>query len=252
MKYYIRSILVGVVSVFLLLTNGAELKTFAQEEIAQKRTGQIEKHNDVETLIEAGRFREAEKMCRTRISSNSADYVVLTQLGRIYLEEQKYKKAIKFFKKAINIAPDYPMAHFFLGKAYVFERNPEKGLLELDIFEEKMELLPEMDEDTTDFYVGTLQYICYILSTVKRYDEVIERSKEIVKLRPNDQRAHYNLAVCYYKYLHSRSRAYGELQKVIEIDSYTHMADRARYFIDYMRKNSDSRIIGDFSFVYEE
>jgi|GEM_PF-1193242 len=265
MKNNVRNILIAAVGVFLLSTNIAGLKTFAEEKIAREGTGQsgrkttVEnnfnnagKYNDVEELIGEERFREAGETCRKRISSNPADYVVLTQLGRIYLEEQKYKKAIKFFKKAINIAPDYPMAHFFMGKAYVFERKPEKGLVELEVFEEKMDLLSEINEDTMDFYVEALQYTCYIFSTVKRYDEVIEKSKKIVKLRPNNQKAHYNLAVCYYKYGYSRSRAYNELQKVIEIDPVSRMGDMAKYFIDYMRRNSDSRIIGDFSFIYEK
>jgi len=30
------------------------------------------------------------------------------------------------------------------------------------------------------------------------------------------------------------------------------MADMARYYIDYMRRNPDARIIGDFTFIYEE
>ncbi|MBL7072622.1 MAG: tetratricopeptide repeat protein [Candidatus Omnitrophica bacterium] len=265
MKNRIKNILIAVIGVFLLLINEAGVKTFALGESAQKKTGQVEremtvednflnaeKYDDVEDLIEAERFREAGEVCRKRISSNPADYVALTQLGRIYLEEQKYKKAIKFFKRAIKIAPDYPMARFCLGKAYVLKKEPEKGLLELDIFEEKMDLLSKMDEDTVDFYVETLQYMCYIFSTVKRYDEVIERSKKIAKLRPNDQRAHYNLAVCYYNYRHNRSRAYNELQKVIGIDPDTRIAAKAEYFIDYMRRNPDSRIIGDFSFIDEE
>ena len=81
---------------------------------------------------------------------------------------------------------------------------------------------------------------------------IARECERIIELKSNDQTAHYNLAICYYNYYHNRPGAYKELQKVIEIDYATSIAERAKFFIDYIRRNPDSRVIPDFSFILEE
>lgn len=210
------------------------------------------KYGDISELIAKEHFIKAEEICKKRISLNSGDYAAITQLGQIYWRQEKRKAAIKLFRKVIKIVPDYPTAHFFLGKAYLFERKPEKGLREFNIFREKMDVLPEMDESTVDFYADALHEISYLHITLKQYREAKKIYKKIIKLKPDDPRTHFNLAACYYRYYHNRSRAYTELQKVIELDSPSRLADRAKLFIDFMRRNPDSRIIEDFSFLDED
>jgi len=74
----------------------------------------------------------------------------------------------------------------------------------------------------------------------------------ITELDPNDAKARYNLAVYYYNYEHNRVRAFRELKKVILLEPKSRMAAKAEFFIDYLRRNPDSRIIGDFSFMDED
>ncbi|MEA3489235.1 MAG: tetratricopeptide repeat protein [Candidatus Omnitrophota bacterium] len=210
------------------------------------------RYKDISEMVKQERYAEAEEICRKRISLNHSDYAAITQLGQIYWEKGQRRAAIRLFRKVTRFAPDYPPAHLYLGKAYFFERKPEKGFAEFDIFKEKMELLPGMDEDTTDFYVLALEYISYRYFGQKRYEDAMAECKKIIEFKPDDQRARYNLAVCYYVYRHNRSRAYTELKKVIEIDSHTRMADMARFYIDYMRRNPDARVIGDFTFLEED
>ncbi len=210
------------------------------------------KYKDIDELIEDRNYDGAEALCKRRIALNPGDYVAIVQLGEIYWKRQSRKKAIKLFRKVVRAAPDYPIAHFFLGRAYVFEGKPEKGTAEFDIFKEKMELLPKTDDDTTDFYVSALHYISYMYSTLKQYDKAMIESKKIIDLKPDDQQARYNLAVCYYIHYRNRSRAYSELQRIIEIDPNTYMAGKAEFFIDYMRQNPDPRFIEDFTFIYEK
>ena len=210
------------------------------------------KYKDISDLMKAGRLNAAEEICRKRISLNPGDYAAITQLGEIYWKKDKKRAAIRLFRKVIRRAPDYPVAHFFLGKAYVFEHKPGKAINQFNIFKQTMEMLPAMDEDTVDFYVSALHYISYMYFTLKRYDEVITECRRIIKLKPDDQRAHYNLAVAYYLGYNEPSRAYRELQKVIAIDSSTYMADVAKYYTDYIRRNPDPRLMSDFTFIYEE
>ncbi len=240
-----------IIVTFAMLTAGMSYKSFCANTSPDKKVRKIEI-----AMLTDGNYEnaaeEAELICKKRISLDPSDYVAITQLGQLYWEKRKRKAAIKLCKKAIGIAPGYPAAHLFLGKAYFFEKKPEKGIEEFNAFKEKMDLLPEMDENTIDFYVSGLHQICYIYSTQKLYKEVLAECRKITGLRPDDQKAHYNMAVCYYVNYHNRSRAYNELQRVIKIDPHTRIADMAKYYIDYIRRNPDSRIIGDFGFLEEE
>ncbi len=210
------------------------------------------KYEDIAELINKGSYAEAEEICKKRISLNGADYAAITQLGEIYWQTGKRKNAIKLFRKVVNMAPEYPTAHLFLGKAYFFERKADKGFAEFAVFKEKMALLPEMDGDTADFYIGSMHYLSYIYSTLKRYDDVMSECRNILKIKPDDQQAHYNMAVCYYVYKHNLPKAYDSLRKVIEIGPDTRLGENAKVYIGYIRRNPDSRVIGDFTFYYEE
>ena len=210
------------------------------------------KYKDIDELIQKGNYLEAQTLCKERISLNPADYAAITQLGDIYWRRGNRRMATKLFRKVARLIPDYPIAHFFLGRAYIFEGNHKKGVSEFNIFKEKMETLPKMDEITTNAYVSYLSYIAYIYFTQKEYRKAEKVCKKIVQLNPDDQIAHYNLAVCYYQYHHNRQRAYNELQKVIAIDPSTKTSDMARFYTDYIRRNPDSRFVEDFSFMYED
>lgn len=220
------------------------------------RAGEIEKvklslprsYEDVSQLIQEGRFDEAEAVLRRRLSLNAGDYVAVLQLGQIRWEKGQRGDAVKFYQRAIRMAPDYPTAHLYLGKAYAFQKDMKKAVQEFNLFEEKMERLPPMDEETVDLYVSALHYISYIHSIAKEYTRVVKVSEKILKIRPDDQDAHYNLAIAYY-YLGKISRAYDELRKTVDIDPSSAAADLAEYCIEYIRSNPDPRLKKDFSFL---
>jgi len=210
------------------------------------------KYKDIDELFKSRRYEEAITLCKKRLSLNPLDYVALTQLGEVYWKEGKRPQAIKLFKRVIKLVPDYPIAHFMLGRAYVFGNKYKKATKEFSVFKKKMLLIPKMDDDTKEFYISTLHYIAYLYFSQKDYERAFKECNEIVKLDPEDENAHYNLAVCYYYYYRKRGAAYRELKKVMEISPNTHIASRAEFYIDYMRRNPDPRFIGDFTFIYEK
>jgi len=195
---------------------------------------------------------DEEKALKETLHVNPQDYIAATRLGEIYWEKGKRKEAIRLFRKAVKINPEYPPPYFFLGRAYFFEKKPQKGIERFRTFENKMDVLVSMDESLVDFYVSCLHKMNYMYLTAKRYKDLMMAYRKIVKLKPDDQRAHYNLAVCYYNYYHNRAFAYKELQKVIEIDTNRHLSNKADFFIDYMRKNPDARYTEDISFIEGE
>lgn len=208
-------------------------------------------YKDASRMIAGGEYDKAEAALRKRLSLNGGDYVAVLQLGQIRWEKGDRKEAMKFFAKSAKMAPDYPTAHLYLGKGYAFARDTKKAMAEFKVFKEKMDRLPPMDEDTVDFYVSALHYVSYLYSLSKDYKEVINENGKILKLKPNDQDAHYNLAMAYY-YSGKNARAYEELKKVIEIDPAAPAADMAKYCIDYIRSNQDPRIRKEFLFIGKE
>ncbi len=211
-----------------------------------------EKYAEASKLTKERRFQKAEKLCREIISRNPSDHVTYSQLGEIYWAQEKRKAAIKMFRKAIKINPDYPVPRFSLGKAYFFDRKIDKSVAEFNVFQKKMDKLFPKSDALVKFYIKKLHYICYMYSTLKRYDDAMRVCRKIIKLKSDDAKAHYNLAVCYYVYKHNRSAAYGELKKVMEMTPETRIGDMAKFYVDYMRRNADARILGDFSFLKEE
>ncbi len=209
------------------------------------------KYSDIDLLLKKKRYDDAEAICKKRLSLNPGDYVALTQLGEIYWHRDKRKDALKLFKKVVKLAPNFPTAHLFLGRAYFFAQKYDEAAGEFRLFKKKMKLLPDTDEATADFYISALHTISYYYSSQKRYDKMARECKEIIRLRPDDQVARYNLAVCYYKYYRKLRQAYSELKKVIKIDGEAHIAEEAKFFIDHMRKNPDPRFSSDISFMSE-
>ncbi|MBD3426723.1 MAG: tetratricopeptide repeat protein [Candidatus Omnitrophica bacterium] len=236
----------------LLRREGSKSSLKEADRIERIKKALPRRYQDIAELIRLGRYQEAEEVCRRRISLNPADYAAITQMGQIYWKRGQRRTAIKLFRKAIRIAPDYPTAHLYLGKAYFFERKMKKGIAQFDIFREKMELLPDTDEDTQDFYISALNYIAYMYATSKDYDGAMDQYTRILEIDPEHQDAHYNIALCYYAGEHNRSRAYSYLKKAIELDSDSATARRAKYFIDYIRRNPDPRVVADLTFIYEE
>jgi tetratricopeptide (TPR) repeat protein len=221
------------------------------QDLQRIRQAMPRKYADIDALLRMKRYGEAEAICKKKMSLNPGDYVAITQLGEIYWQQDKRRAAMKLFNRAIKLAPDFPTAHLFLGRGYFFTQKHKEAFKEFAIFKKKMRLLPDMDGETVDFYVSALHNISYYYSRLERYDKMAKECKKIIKLRPDDQIAHFNLAVCYYQHYRKLSHAYNELQRVIEIDYATRIADRAKFFIDYIRNNPDPRFSSDFSFIFD-
>lgn len=227
---------------------GKEEDALRAEAADKVRLALPKSYKDVSEMMKEGLYDDAEKALRKRLSLNGADPAAILQLGQIRWEKGERNEAATFFARAAKIAPDYPIAHFYLGKSYAFRNDIKSAMKEFALFKEKMERLPPMDDDTVDFYVSALQYIGYIYSTAKDYKSAVRENEKALKLRPGDQDARYNMAIAYY-YLGKVSRAYDELSKIIETDPSSDTADLARYCVDYIRSNPDPRLKKDFSFV---
>lgn len=176
------------------------------------------------------------------------DAARLTVLGSASLKEGDKKSAIKYLQKAVAAEPSYPDAHFYLGKAYYIAGDFDGAAEEFDRFTDLVKQL-SLEENNKAQYIGMLHDISQICFSIKKYDEFYRALNEILRSSPKDQAAMYNLGIYYYVYDRNRPKAYGYFKKAIEIDPATPSAAKARYAIEFMRTNPDSRVEPDFSFL---
>ena len=137
------------------------------------------------------------------------------------------------------------------GKSYYSNQKFDEAVSEFDRYMKHMRPLTTTDTNRA-IYIRDLHEISQICFGIKRYDEVRKVLDEILSLSPHDQSAIYNLGIYYYKYEHSRQKAYKSFSKAAEIDPSSYTASKARYAIEFMRANPDSRIEPDLSFIDKE
>lgn len=211
-----------------------------------------ETYKDISQLMKEEKFDDAELILKKRLSLNSADYVAMTALGDIYVERGERKNAGRLYKNAVDIAPDYPVAHLMLGRLNFLSRDYENAIRELILFKEKMRLLPKLDQEIKKMYVNDLYYLSHVYFTLKRYEDARLELEEVLRIEPKEQDAYYDLGVYYYVYEHSRSKAYNSFRKAMELDSSSETAKSAQYAIEFIRTNPDARFAPDFSFIDKE
>lgn len=205
-------------------------------------------YTDIAEFMKNGDHDKAEELLRKRISMNPGDYVAITELGSVYEEKGDRKTAIKLYKNAIRVAPDYPVSHLFLGRLYYLMRKYDDAIKELKLFKEKMDKLPSMDKDTKEMYINSLYYLAEVYYALKEFNYYRIEIEEILLLDPKQQDAHYAMGIYYYLYEHSRSRAYSSFKRVIAIDPESPAAKNAEGVIDFMRNNPDPRFSPELSF----
>ena len=216
------------------------------KEVMNKRPGN---YTAVDRLIAERKNEEAEKELKKYIFLNPADSVAMAKLGTVYEKQDDRNKARRLYQAAIDINPDYPAAHLFLGRLFFLTRDYDKAVAEFKLFKRKTKLSLPMNEIAKGRYINDLYYISHAYFTLKMYEEMRQELEEIISLDPKAQDAYYNLGFYYYIDEHNRSRAYNLFQKAIELNPASETADAARYAIEFIRSNPDSRVEPDFSFI---
>lgn len=196
--------------------------------------------------------QDDEKSLRKIIANNPDDYIAITKLGVICQEKVKKKEAITLFRRAVSINPDYPPPHLFLGRLYFLMQRYNDAVNELDAFRQKSKLAGEMDAQSKSGYIANLHYAGDIYFTLRQYGKAKEAIDEALRLDPSNQMALYNLGVYYYACEHSRSGAYSSFTRAIAVDGSSDIAKKARFAVDFIRENPDSRIAPNISFLNDD
>ena len=106
--------------------------------------------------------------------------------GKYYFNKNDFNNAIYYFKKAIEIKPDFAEAYHNLGVAFYYNGNTNEALNFL-----KKAL--EVKED----YAKAHYSIALIYYETRDFDNAIFHLSNVIQLEPNNANAHFDLAVAY-------------------------------------------------------
>ncbi|MFQ6091980.1 MAG: tetratricopeptide repeat protein [bacterium] len=108
--------------------------------------------------------------------------------GDRYFEQGLYTEAIEEYKKAIEIKPDWAVAHNNLGLAYA---KSDRGDLALQEYHEAIKIDPNLAE--AHYNLASVYY------DRRSYAQAIGAYKRALKIDPLMAEAHYNLGAAYYE-----------------------------------------------------
>lgn len=189
---------------------------------------------------------------RGPLNGDKKDYHKMVELGLVCQDKGEKSAALKFYKNAIKLDPERPQAHFLLGRLYFMMQKGDEAVGEFNIFMEKMNGLRQPKDMDNETYIKCLHNISDICNDLKKYDEMRSAINNIIALDPKDQSAYYNLGVYYYNGEHNRPKAYQNFKKAADLGPGTSTGKSAKYAIEFMRNNPDSRVAPDLSFIDQE
>lgn len=178
------------------------------------------------------------------------DYGGMVKFGIALQERGEKAKALQVFKDATKAYPGYPQTHFLLGKTYFTMQKESEATEEFMSFMDNMKDASQaMDVNA---YIGYLNAIANMCDDMKQYGVMKRSIEKVLALDPKDQSAYYNLGVYYYQAERNRPEAYRNFKKSADLDVNTRIGKKAKYAIEFMRNNPDSRVEPDLSFIDQE
>jgi len=159
-------------------------------------------------LIKNMKYDEALPLLELMAEEQQDNAEVYYLIGCCHSGMQRYKKAIKAYKKAIRIKPDYPAALNNLGASYSALKRYSKAVKAY-----KQAILYDPGEEV---YHASLaeDYI-----ELGRYEEAIESFKKAVSLKPEMTRWHLDLGLVYLC-IGDKSSALKQCEVLKELDPY--------------------------------
>lgn len=200
--------------------------------------------DEIKKLMDSRQYENVLSICRKRIAMNPSDTTAITYMGTALEELGQWQKAEALYKTAIKRNRDYPPPHFYLAKIYLMRhKNADKAIAEMGVFKETLEELLEIDRQAKEALIAAQHTLVYIYHEILRdYKTAVRESQYLLELAPEDQEAHYNLALS-YAYLNKKSMAYDEFRKVIDINPDTKIARFAKNAIESLARYPNMRTL---------
>ena len=201
-------------------------------------------------------FKNNESVWTDVLQKDSKNQYANNSLGFYYSNNNQPDKALMHYKRAIELAPEYYLAHSNIGKVYVEKKEYNLALKHVNealrlnpsykrgyrnraalnlILKDHKALIKDLNyliaKDPTDVILLTQRYKSYF--ELKKYNKAIQDASKVITLNPNDHNAYYMVGHSNYmlkKY--SLSEAYLTKAIVInkDIGNYYYVRSLARLF----------------------
>jgi tetratricopeptide (TPR) repeat protein len=107
----------------------------------------------------------------------------------------KYPEAVDFFKRAIQLDPDFPTAKLYLGTAYMMQyipgaESPENLQMAQAALDTFMDVLKQNPRDTV-----AIASIASLYFNQKKFDEARDWNRKLIEVDPKNKEALYTLGV---------------------------------------------------------
>lgn len=132
--------------------------------------------------LRAGKLDEAEQVFLTALRQGNRHPLVYHNLGVIAQQRGKHQEAVRRFRQALNLEPDFGPSHLLLGSSLVALGNDVEALREL---ERAAKLLP--DEPQAVLLLAKAQ------EAAGNWIAAVEQLQKLVVLAPDDPEYSYQL-----------------------------------------------------------
>lgn len=130
------------------------------------------------------------------------------KLGEKYSNQGKVDEAIKEYKKALNLDPNFAEAHLNLGWSYALKKKDYNLALQETL--EAIRLKPDL--------IMGYRNLWWIYRLLKRFDEALEAIKKAIKLEPDNAVNYLNLGEFCMNDLRDFHMAVQSFQKGLKLD----------------------------------
>ena len=176
-----------VVGAGCVLLTGLVLACTTQNVAEQKAQAEATRHLG-EAYLEQGKYRLALKQLKKAEGLFPSDHIIQDDIGLAYYYLKEPEQAIHHFKKALEIKDDYTPARNNLGNEYAKKKEWDKAI-------EQYKLV------TSDLLYATPQFplsnLGFVYSELQEYELAVQYFLKALDIEPDFVRALYGLAKTY-------------------------------------------------------
>ena len=136
--------------------------------------------------LKNGDYEKAVSEYQKALGMDPQSVAAYNGIGVAYTMLERYEEAVAAQQKALELQPDFAKAHAGLGLAYLRQHKTE---LALTHYRQAVALEPQ--------FLEAHQKIAIILLNQERYAEATNVYLAIISLKPDDAEAYHNLGLCY-------------------------------------------------------